>query len=156
MERECTIGRTLGCRVSGGISPSCGHLGTSWWGVVFTSRRKVSWQVKRVLLTELGSPGGKALGRHRAGEGLDWLLGRCDSLSFPTTCCLFDLIPPSLLTDLHEAFLPYMDPQHHLLGLPYSPVSLQESTSNIRSAYILWPPNTSVSSDFSEPFGQRH
>lgn len=92
--------------------------------------------MKRVLLTELGSPGGNALGRHRAGEGLDWLLGRCDSLSFPTTCCLFDLIPPSLLTDLHEAFLPYMDPQHHLLGLPYSPLSLQESTSNIRSAYI--------------------
>ena len=97
-----------------------------------------------------------ALGRQRAGEGLDWLLGRCDSLSFPTTCCLFNLIPPSLLTDLHEAFLPFMDPRHHVRGLPYSPsLSLQESTSNIKSAYILWPPNTSVSSDFSEPFGQR-
>lgn len=100
------------------------------------SRRKVAWLVEGVQLTGLGSP--EALGRHRAGEGVDWLLGRCASLRFAAVCCLFSHTPPSVLTDRHEASLLYTGPQGHGLRLPYSrSLSLQESTGNIKSAYIL-------------------
>lgn len=116
------------------------------------SRRKVAWLVEGVQLTGLGSHGGvretQSRGRRRLAS---WKLS---SLRFAAVCCLFSHTPPSVLTDRHEASLLYTGPQGHGLGLPYShSLSLQESTGNIKSAYILWQPSTSVSSDFSEPFG---